>query len=151
MRDNVVVDQADQLVDEEGVPGDAFVPPRGLGLEPGGEFLAPGIERLAQQFDDRLARPIARFLRQRRDPGGQCAPVDNRALSGDALPVHASIKSPANCLRTVRLSIFCVPSRGKAALACQICSASGTLNGASRVSMNSRSSSGDTSCPSLVR
>ena len=144
---DMVVDQPHELVDQEGVPRDAFVPRVRLGLEPPAQFLAALLEGLAQGLDHRAARLVAAFGGQRGDPLRQGAPVDYRALLGDADLVQVSSGSLLQAARTARLSIFCVPSRGSGSSARQM--ACGILNGAIRPVRNSRSSPGVSAQPSL--
>ena len=90
MRDHVVIKQAGHLIDEEGMPGGAFVPCARAVLKPPRQFLPPAVKRFAQQRDDVLARFLAGFLPLLCDSLGKRTPVDDGALFRYALVDQAA-------------------------------------------------------------
>ncbi len=90
MGDDMVVDHADQLVDQEALRRGDLVPGGRLRLQPRGDFLAARRQRVLQYGDDLLALDLAVCRRNRRvHLGGQFPPVDDGALVGDAGLAHA--------------------------------------------------------------
>ena len=148
--DHMIMQQAHDLVDHEGVARTAFMPGGRLRLKPPGKLCTALVHRFAQQGDNGHAALLALFGVDRPDRVRQRAAIDNLPLFGYFQLGQVSTSSPPNCLRTVRLSIFWVPRRGRASCERQICSTSGTLNGARLRSRKSRSSCGDRSIPSCV-
>ena len=145
MRDRVIVDDPDQLVDQEREAPRIFMPGRRLGLEPLRQLGAALVERILEQADDMRARLVAVLPDQRIDSGGKLAPVDDRALAGDGCGAQAARCSLAKVAFTVRLSTFCVPRRGSCSSLCHM--TEGTLNAAICSRRNSCSSSTDRLCP----
>ncbi len=87
--DHMVMDHADQLVDQECL-GLGHVVTRGrLFDQPPGDLVPPAVEGAAQQFDDLGASLRAVFGDQVRNRGGQGAAVDHRTLVGNGDRAHA--------------------------------------------------------------
>jgi len=84
----MVVDQADQLVDEERLPGAAFVARRRLFLQPPRYFGPAIVQRTAKQGHDFRPCLGAAARDEFRNCGTDCPPVDDRALVGDPYLIH---------------------------------------------------------------
>ena len=143
----VIVNQADDLIEQEALPATLCMPRRRMFHQTAREFGATFLERIAQQREHRIARfpPLAR---QFRDRLGELAPVDDGALVGEGRGAQVLVWIAAYLVRSALRSIFCVPSRGSESASCQMWA--GRLNGGSLVSRNADSSSSLKLAPSLV-
>jgi hypothetical protein len=85
MIDHVIVDHPHQLIDQKGLFFSADMPGGGPGGEPGGDLGPARAERIAQQLDHlRTRASAAATIDQFGNDTGQRAPIDDRALFGDA-------------------------------------------------------------------
>ena len=80
---HILVDDADQLVDEERVAARDRMTRRRARRQPGFHFGPPGLQRLFQRGNDFAARLCPPLAGQRLDPRGKRPPVDDCALVGD--------------------------------------------------------------------
>ena len=83
MADHVIVDHADQLVDQESLPLRAFGAVRGLLAQAAREFLTPLGKCLAQQFDDSRTRLVAFRADALGNGIGKRPAIDDGALVGN--------------------------------------------------------------------
>ena len=104
--DSEIVEQTQELIDQERLPGGGFQPARGMLREPSLDFAAARIERGLQALRDRLAQLSGIRFDQRRQVVANRAPIDDRAALRKAFDTqsHGAILSRARANRHVAIT-----------------------------------------------